>query len=511
VAGPDAQRAIAEGALFDGRYRVLRRLGGGGMGDVYLAEEELLQRRCALKVLHAEFAQDPAHVDRFLREAKTMARFSHPNIVGIFAYGKDPLGVYFAMELLEGEDLDARVKARAERPYSLAECCAWAIEVARAVAVVHAARLIHRDLKASNIFLARQGGQEVVKLLDFGIARPIEGSELTRTGVSLGTPSYMAPEQILNSPLDHRADVYSFGVLLFKLLTGRVPFTGEAIQVTMQHCMVPPPAPSTVAPEAAIPPALDAIVLKAMAKQAGERHDSMAALEQALLAVVAEIGAGPTGDRASATTPRTRSLTAPSLTPPVDPREAATTQQQSPGRSSPSAARRSGSLQGWLAAAGLSAVTAVAAYLALRDPGVPPAPTTLVPPAAKLSAAPSPPAAVPAPAQPDPTIAADAPVAEAQPDEPLPPLEPETAAAPKLRPKPERPLAATRKKAAACRRRHPELDAVKVTVEYVVGIDGKVTRASASVRGLLADCLVKAVSSTQFGPQPRVQFEEIEL
>jgi hypothetical protein len=509
VAGPDAQPAIAEGALFDGRYRVVRRLGGGGMGDVYLAEDVQLRRRCALKVLHAEFARDPAHVDRFLREATTMARFSHPNIVGIFAYGKDPLGVYFAMELLEGEDLDARVKARGERPYSLAECCAWAIEVARAVAVVHAAKLVHRDLKASNIFLARQGDQVVVKLLDFGIARPIEGSELTRTGVALGTPSYMAPEQILNSPLDHRADVYSFGVLLFKLLTGRVPFTGEAIQVTMQHCMVTPPAPSTVAPDAAIPPSLDAIVLKAMAKQAGERHDSMAALEQALLAVVAELGAGPPRVPASTAAARPNRPTAPSLGPPLEPAEAATTQIQG-GRSSQSGARRSGSRRWWLAAAGLSAVTAVAAFLAARAPAVPPAPAALVPPPASVPAAAPAPAAVPTPPEPDTATAAPA-LVEPPPDEPLPPLEPETAPESKTRTKPKRPLAAARTKAAACRRRHPELAADKVTGEYVIGIDGKVTRASASVRGQLADCLVRAVSSTQFGPQPRVRFEEIEL
>lgn len=279
---------LPAGTEFDGRYKIVRRIGGGGMGNVYLADEPRLGRQCALKVLHVGLARQREHVERFLREAQMMARLSHPNIVGIFAFGEAPEGVYFAMELLDGEDLQARVKQRDARPYALDECLVWTVETARAMGVVHKAGLIHRDLKTSNVFLARQGEQEVVKLLDFGIARPAEGSDLTRTGVSLGTPSYMSPEQILDSSLDHRTDIYSLGVVLFKLLTGRTPFQGTPLEITTQHCTVPPPRPSVLAATGDIPRELDEIVLKAMAKSPGNRFASMAAFEQALLTVLSE-------------------------------------------------------------------------------------------------------------------------------------------------------------------------------------------------------------------------------
>ncbi len=276
------------GALLDGRFRVLGLLGRGGMGNVYAAEETRLKRRCALKVMHAKIAEDRDNVERFLREAQMIAQLEHPNIVDIHSFGEEPSGlVFFAMEMLTGEDLDARLKARRDRPFSIHEACMWAVQIARAVAVVHDAGLIHRDLKTSNVFLARRrNGAEVVKLLDFGIARPEEGSELTRTGTTLGTPSYMSPEQIRNDPLDRRTDIYSFGVLLFKLLTSRLPFSGEPIHVAYGHCEAPRPLPSTFFPEAGIPSALDAIVVKAMAKRPVDRYQSMHEVEEALLAVL---------------------------------------------------------------------------------------------------------------------------------------------------------------------------------------------------------------------------------
>jgi serine/threonine-protein kinase len=188
------------------------------------------------------------------------------------------------MELLKGEDLDARLKRRAARPFSVHDACVWAIQIAQAVAVVHDAGLIHRDLKVSNIFLAQQrDGSELCKLLDFGIARAEDNSELTKTGVSLGTPSYMSPEQVRNLNVDRRSDIYSFGVLLFKLTTGKLPFTGEAIQVAMQHCTVEPPTPSSIAPNAGISPALDALILKALEKSPKSRLQSMREVEDALV------------------------------------------------------------------------------------------------------------------------------------------------------------------------------------------------------------------------------------
>lgn len=280
------RRALPAGTEFDGRYRLRERLGGGGMGDVYLADEPRLERRCAVKVLHRDLAAQREQVERFLREARTMAQLAHPNIVNIYAFGEDPAGVYFAMELLAGEDLHARIRARDERPYSTMDAVVWGVEIARAVGVVHKAGIIHRDLKTSNIFLAESEHGETIKLLDFGIARPIEGSDLTATGVSLGTPSYMSPEQILSQPLDHRTDIYSLGVLLFKAVTGRMPFLGSQLEISVQHCTVAPPRPSAVAPEAGISRELDEVILKAMAKQPGDRHASMKAFEQALLGVL---------------------------------------------------------------------------------------------------------------------------------------------------------------------------------------------------------------------------------
>nr|WP_263429766.1 serine/threonine-protein kinase [Nannocystis pusilla] len=250
-------------------------LGRGGMGTVYLAEDKRLKRRYALKVLLPELATDRVFVDRFLREAQTIAQFEHPNIVNIHSFGEEPSGVvFFTMELLSGEDLDARIGARAERPYSIKDACAWAVQLARAVAAVHDGGLIHRDLKASNAFLARRpDGESVVKLLDFGIVRPEANSDLTRTGIALGTPSHMSPEQCRNLKLDRRSDIYSFGVLLFKLLTGRVPFTGDAVQVATQHCLAPVPMPSSINP--AVPPELDALVVRLMAKEPHDRPQSM--------------------------------------------------------------------------------------------------------------------------------------------------------------------------------------------------------------------------------------------
>ncbi|MFY0533973.1 serine/threonine-protein kinase [Nannocystis pusilla] len=190
------------------------------------------------------------------------------------------------MELLEGEDLESRIAARAARPYTVRDACAWAIGLARAVGVVHEFGLIHRDLKTQNVFLARRrDGEEIIKLLDFGIARPEEGSELTETGVTLGTPSYMSPEQLNAEALDRRSDIYSFGVVLFKLVTGRLPFRGDPVQVGTQHVTAPVPVPSLVAPASGITPELDALILKAMAKKRGERHASMREVERALLAV----------------------------------------------------------------------------------------------------------------------------------------------------------------------------------------------------------------------------------
>lgn len=271
------------GVVLEGRYRLLERLGHGGMGTVYLAEDTRLGRRYALKVLNPALTADSTYAERFLREAQTIARLQHPNIVDIHTFGSDPSGVvFFTMELLIGSDLAARVAARSSRPYTAREACGWAAQVARAIAAVHRAGLIHRDLKPQNIFVTTaHDGQELLKLLDFGIARSETGSELTNTGVALGTPSYMSPEQCRNEPLDRRSDIYSFGVVMFHLLTGELPFRGDAVQVAVQHCTMTPRSPSMLI--GGISHALDDLVLSLLAKDPAARPKSMEAVEQSLL------------------------------------------------------------------------------------------------------------------------------------------------------------------------------------------------------------------------------------
>ncbi|MFZ6181189.1 serine/threonine protein kinase [Nannocystis pusilla] len=296
---PEGHQDPLLGAVLEGRYRLIDVLGHGGMGSVYLAKDIRLGRRYALKVLRPELAHDRSFVERFLQEAQMIAQLQHPNIVDIHSFGEDPSGfVFFTMELLEGEDLESRISARSSRPYTIRDACVWAIGIARAVAVVHEHGLIHRDLKTQNVFLARRrDGEEIIKLLDFGIARPEEGSELTQTGIALGTPSYMSPEQLNTETLDRRSDVYSFGVVLFKLFTGRLPFRGDPVQVGTQHITAPVPVPSLVAPASGITPALDALILKAMSKRRSDRHASMAEVERALLAVYQEVERMPPAGR----------------------------------------------------------------------------------------------------------------------------------------------------------------------------------------------------------------------
>lgn len=527
---PDRDAQVI-GTVLESRYRVLELLGRGGMGDVYLGEDTRLRRRCALKILHAKLAEDRTSVERFLREAQMIASLDHPHIVDIYSFGQEPSGlVFFAMELLQGEDLDARLRRRAAHPFTPHDACVWAIEIARAVACVHDSGLIHRDLKVSNVFLARRrDGQEVCKLLDFGIARAEDSSELTETGVTLGTPSYMSPEQIRNANLDRRSDIYSFGVVLFKLLTGRVPFTGEPIQVAMQHCETPPPAPSSVAPAAGISPALDAIVLRAMAKKPGDRFQSMQEVGQALTELLLReapalvpVTARPPYDAPTSVsqpvplTPATsgaeRVALASTPTPALDAATPGQGAQTSPPTvAAPPQPRRSRLLLP-LAGAGLLAAAAVAFALTRGDapqsrpqivappPTPPTTPITSPEPPAQTNSAP--------PAEPQPELEPPPQPEAATSDEALPPLDPEVTPAPAVEKKkfikpaaPVDPLKQVERKAQKCRKAHGALDGPKIVVDYAVGLDGKVTRSVPSVHDALGKCLAEAVQSTPFEPK----------
>ncbi|MBA3549794.1 MAG: protein kinase [Nannocystis sp.] len=273
------------GTLLEGRFQIERLLGEGGMGRVYVADETRLRRRCALKVLLPELSEDKDCVERFLREAQAIAQIHHENVVDIYHLGEDAGSgvVFFAMELLQGEDLETRLLDRVARPVTWDQVCHWIAQAAAAVGAVHQAGMIHRDLKPSNIFVARRrDGRERVKLLDFGIAKAVNRAALTGAGAALGTPYYMSPEQILALPLDQRSDIYSLGAVFFEALAGRMVFQGEPLQVAMQHCNMAAPRVRDIAQDE-IPPEVDALVYRMLAKEPSARPQTMEEIEDMLL------------------------------------------------------------------------------------------------------------------------------------------------------------------------------------------------------------------------------------
>jgi serine/threonine protein kinase len=261
------------------RYRVERRLGRGGMGSVYFGRHLALGRPVAIKVLDTEEQEWSWAVARFMREARFAAKARHRNIVEVYDFGSTPDGVvYIVMEALAGRDLRAIIKHNrldwAWTLYLMRQICAG-------VEAIHRAGVVHRDLKASNCFYVEQTG--VVKVLDFGIAinERLGPEEQKRTIV--GTPEYMAPEQIRGAPCDRRADVYAGGILLCEMLTGRTPFAGRtAEQVFDQHLHSPPPSVHALAPDLIAPPGIDAVLARALAKEPRKRFQSMAELGAAL-------------------------------------------------------------------------------------------------------------------------------------------------------------------------------------------------------------------------------------
>jgi serine/threonine-protein kinase len=265
-----------------GNYRVTQKLGEGGMGSVYLAEHPHIGKKVALKVLHAEFASNQEVVARFFNEARAVNDIGHPNIVDIVDYGVlqgGPMGdrmVYFIMEYLGGRSLSQLI--RQESPLAPERALTIALQVADALAASHRTGIIHRDLKPDNVMLLQRGREhDFVKLLDFGIAKLTTdqaGSRRTRTGIVMGTPAYMSPEQCEGrGMIDHRTDVYALGILLYEMLTGRVPFVGEGYgEILVQHLTQPPAPPSTFR---GLSPHVEAVVLKALEKRPDMRFPTM--------------------------------------------------------------------------------------------------------------------------------------------------------------------------------------------------------------------------------------------
>jgi serine/threonine-protein kinase len=280
------------GRLLDGRYRIAGRIARGGMASVYEATDLRLDRTVAIKVMHAGLGDDDEFAARFVREARSAARLSHPNVVSVYDQGNDDGVVFLAMELVEGHTL--RDVIRSESPMSPARALALLEPVVSALAAAHRAGLIHRDVKPENVLIAEDGR---IKVADFGLARAVSAdTQHTATGgVLIGTVSYLAPELVVNGRADARADVYAVGVLLYELLTGSKPHEAESpIQVAYKHVHEDVPPPSRLVP--GIPAYVDALVARATARDRGQRPADAAVLLHQLHRVAHALAEGVRDD-----------------------------------------------------------------------------------------------------------------------------------------------------------------------------------------------------------------------
>ncbi len=289
------------GKVVDRRYRVLARLGSGGMGLVYMVEHIQLAKVAAMKVLHHEMARDSEAVRRFRIEAQAVSRLDHPNIVQTFDFGQSDDALYLVMEYLKGEDLAALVKREGPLPFERA--ARLFAQICSALTEAHDAGIIHRDLKPENIVVVRRrDGTESAKVLDFGLAKLRERTDamsVTSGNQVIGTPYYMSPEQVRSEPLDARTDIYSLGATLYRVLTGTPPFQATTpVGVLTKHITDPLELPRLRAPELNLPPAADAIVSRAMAKSRQDRYASAAEVQRDLERAVGAlpIHAGNSGE-----------------------------------------------------------------------------------------------------------------------------------------------------------------------------------------------------------------------
>ena len=289
------------GTLLNGRFRLDQRVGSGGMSTVYRAFDEKLERTVAIKVLHSGISADDDQLERFRREARAVARLSHPHVVNVIDAGEDEGTPYIVFEYVEGETLKERIRAQGRLPS--AEAVAYAIEIGRGLSAAHAERLVHRDVKPQNVLVDEEGR---AKVTDFGIARSLEADGLTAPGNVLGTTDYVAPEQALGEPVTECSDIYSLGIVLYEMLTGDVPFRADTqVGVAMKHVREPLPDVRHRRPE--VSAALAAVLERATAKDSRARYPSAAALVHELEAVLA-IEAARTGELTGEATSVLRAL-----------------------------------------------------------------------------------------------------------------------------------------------------------------------------------------------------------
>jgi beta-lactam-binding protein with PASTA domain/predicted Ser/Thr protein kinase len=285
---------VGEGSTIDSRYRLLQRIGSGGMADVWLAEDAHLQRRVALKVLHRRFAQDREFVERFRREAESAAGLQHPNIVAVFDRGDVEGTYYIAMQLLEGRSL----KELIDQGLTPEQAVGLIRQVLEAAGFAHRHGVVHRDLKPQNVIVDDEG---VATVTDFGIARA-GASEITQAGSVMGTPHYLSPEQAQGQAVTAVSDLYSIGVMLYEALAGRVPFEADsAVAIAMKQVSHTPQRPSSLNPK--VSPALDAVVMRALEKDPGQRFQSADAFIAALDAALRDPAAAAGGTAAFAPLP----------------------------------------------------------------------------------------------------------------------------------------------------------------------------------------------------------------
>jgi eukaryotic-like serine/threonine-protein kinase len=312
------------GELFDRRYRLERRIGAGGMADVYLAQDETLRRRVAIKILADRYTQDDGFVERFRREATAAAGLNHPNIVSIYDRGEADGTYYIAMEYIEGPTLKEEINARAPLPE--AEAVGYAQQVLQALEFAHRRGVIHRDIKPHNMMVTPDG---LLKVTDFGIARATNQVEMTEVGSIVGTAQYLSPEQARGQSVGPQSDLYSLGVVLYEMLTGEVPFAGgSAVEIAMKQVNDPPEPPSRK--NRLISPALEQVVMRALAKDPALRFHSAREMGDELARVRRGLGVSQDTQQATAVigaqqamaaqgTQATRVMTAPPAPPPPTP------------------------------------------------------------------------------------------------------------------------------------------------------------------------------------------------